>query len=80
DMAVSTAALDSLAACARAVPGVYGARMMGGGFGGSVLALVDTGLAGAAQDAIVAAYAAATGVAANAMLVRAGDGAGEVLP
>ncbi len=78
DMAVSTPALDTLTACARRVPGVYGARMMGGGFGGSVLALVDAGLAGAAQDAIVAAYAAATGVNANAMLVRAGDGAGEV--
>lgn len=80
DMAVSTAALDTLAACARRVPGVYGARMMGGGFGGSVLALVDAARAHAAQGAIVAGYAAATGVAANAMLVRAGDGAGEVVP
>ena len=78
DMAVSTAALDTLAAGARGVPGVYGARMMGGGFGGSVLALVDAAQAAAAMDAIVAAYAAVTGVAADAMLVRAGDGAGEV--
>jgi galactokinase len=32
---------DALADLARATPGVYGARQMGGGFGGGVLALVD---------------------------------------
>lgn len=38
---VSTAAIDSLVDCVQSLPGCYGARIMGAGFGGSVLALVD---------------------------------------
>ena len=79
DMAVSTAALDKLAACARAVPGVYGARMMGGGFGGSVIALVDRDRAGEAQAAIVAEYGRVLGQVPEAFVCRAVAGAGEVL-
>jgi galactokinase len=41
DMAVSTPALDRLAASLRAVPGVVGARMTGAGFGGCVVALAE---------------------------------------
>ncbi len=52
DFAVSTPALDALAARARATPGVHGARMMGGGFGGCVVALVDAAQAAAAQAAL----------------------------
>jgi galactokinase len=78
DMEVSTRELDTLAGIARTVPGVHGARMMGGGFGGSVIALVDAARADAAQAEIVARYAASTGVAATAMTVRAVDGAHEV--
>ncbi len=36
----STAELDSLAAFARSLPGVLGARLTGGGFGGGIVALV----------------------------------------
>ena len=43
DMEVSTPSLDRLAAIARKTPGVFGARMTGGGFGGCVIALVDLG-------------------------------------
>jgi galactokinase len=39
DYAVSCAELDALVAIARTVPGVYGARMTGGGFGGCIVAL-----------------------------------------
>jgi galactokinase len=38
---ISHPAVEAVAAAARAVPGVYGARMMGGGDGGSAVALVD---------------------------------------
>lgn len=41
DYEVSSPELDIMAAAAQAEPAVYGARMMGGGFGGSVIALVD---------------------------------------
>ncbi|MDZ4741686.1 MAG: galactokinase [Alphaproteobacteria bacterium] len=42
DFEVSCAELDLMVAIASRQPGVLGARMMGGGFGGSTLALVDT--------------------------------------
>jgi galactokinase len=38
---VTTPELDELASLCRDVPGVFGARMTGGGFGGSVVALLD---------------------------------------
>ena len=40
DFAVSCPELDTAVEIARATPGTLGARMMGGGFGGSILALV----------------------------------------
>lgn len=45
DFEVSTPTVDALVDAARASSGCYGARIMGAGFGGSVLALVDRGLA-----------------------------------
>jgi galactokinase len=39
DYAVSCVELDALVEIARTVPGVYGARMTGGGFGGCIVAL-----------------------------------------
>jgi galactokinase len=41
DFDVSTPALDALVAELTAVPGVYGARLTGAGFGGCVVALAD---------------------------------------
>ncbi len=38
---ISHPAVEAVAAAARSVPGVYGARMMGGGDGGSAIALID---------------------------------------
>ena len=43
DFEVSTPELDRLVAAAAAVPGCLGARLMGAGFGGSVLALLEAG-------------------------------------
>jgi len=43
DFEVSTPAVDALVERAWAVPGCLGARIMGAGFGGSVLALLDAG-------------------------------------
>jgi galactokinase len=37
--------------------GAYGARMIGGGFGGSVLALVPAAASGAVREAVIAAFA-----------------------
>jgi galactokinase len=80
DMEVSTPRVDQLAAIAQAAPGVFGARMMGGGFGGCVIALVGAGDARRAQDAIAAQYGAAIGTAPGGFVCRAVGGAGEVRP
>lgn len=44
DFEVSTPVLDDIVAQLLFLPGVYGARLTGGGFGGSVVALVDRGM------------------------------------
>ena len=44
DFAVSTEVLDALVERLRAVPGVLGARLTGGGFGGAVVALCEPGV------------------------------------
>jgi galactokinase len=61
DYEVSTPDVDALVAIALATPGVLGARLTGGGFGGAVLVLVDTGDAAALAPRIAAAYATLTG-------------------
>jgi galactokinase len=44
DYEVSCKELDAMVEAADAAPGCYGARMMGGGFGGCAIALVDASL------------------------------------
>jgi galactokinase len=53
DFEVSVPGIDALVASARRVQGVYGARLTGGGFGGSVVALVEAALRRAAGAAII---------------------------
>lgn len=48
-----------LAAATAVAAGALGARMTGGGFGGSVIALVETGVAEAVAEEVTAAFAAA---------------------
>jgi galactokinase len=79
DMQVSTDEVDRLAAIAQATPGVFGARMMGGGFGGCVIALVDAAEAERAGEAIRCAYAAVIGQRPDAFVCRAVGGAGEMV-
>jgi galactokinase len=58
DYEVSTAALDRLVTIADADADVLGARLVGGGFGGSVLALTTAGHAREAGERIAARYGA----------------------
>jgi galactokinase len=53
-------AVDRLVEIAQAEPGIVGARLTGGGFGGAIVALAVAGTGAAAAAAIAAAYAAAT--------------------
>jgi len=57
---VSTAALDAVVSAAEAVPGCLGARMVGAGFGGAVVALVSRDRAEACRGAMTAACGGAT--------------------
>jgi galactokinase len=61
DFEISISAIDTLVEIAAGTPGVFGARMTGGGFGGSIVALAAAATAGHAADEIVARYVEATG-------------------
>jgi galactokinase len=61
DFQVSTPEIDELVSIASRTRGVYGARLTGGGFGGSIVALADAGRAREAAGEIVAAYDRTTG-------------------
>jgi galactokinase len=58
DFDVSTPAIDALVALAQAEPAVFGARLTGGGFGGSIVALATADGARDAAARIAAGYAA----------------------
>ncbi|HVU02753.1 MAG TPA: galactokinase [Polyangiaceae bacterium] len=63
DFQVSTVEMDALVEHALDQPGVYGARMTGGGFGGSVLVLCDRGRAREVGRRVVGRSPGATVVA-----------------
>ena len=65
DYEISTERIDAMVAAARRVPGCYGARLVGGGFGGSAIALVER----AAAESCAAAMAAVTGIRRGTWLV-----------
>jgi galactokinase len=56
DYGVSCPELDTLVEAAEGVPGVYGARMNGGGFGGCAIALANPDAVPFLQDRVRAAY------------------------
>jgi galactokinase len=59
DYEVSCPELDRMAGIASDLDGVFGARMTGGGFGGSVIALIPEGAAPAVGQSVRDAFAAA---------------------
>ena len=70
DCEVSTGRLDAMVAAARRVPGCHGARLVGAGFGGSAIALVDR----EAAEGCAAAMSAASGVTDGTWVVRPSAG------
>ncbi len=78
DYEVSCAELDLLVALATSEPGVYGARMTGGGFGGCVIVLVETDQLEAVADRISGQYADRMGWAPGCYRIQAGAGAREI--
>ena len=70
DYEVSSAELDSLVEAARRVPGVLGSRMMGAGFGGCTISLVEAGAVPEFEARVSRDYEAETGKAPKIHVVR----------
>ncbi len=75
DYRVSCAELDTIVDIATATPGVFGARMTGGGFGGCAVVLTTPAGHTALARALPAAYHALTGRKCGIRVVCASDGA-----
>ncbi|AZG77473.1 galactokinase [Methylocystis rosea] len=78
DYEVSCAELDLMVDIARSLPGAYGARMMGGGFGGCTINLVEASRAEAFAQAMADRYRTATGVTPPILTCVPGPGVGPV--
>jgi len=75
DYEVSGKELDLLVDLASSMQGVYGARMMGGGFGGCTVNLVRAGYVSTFREEIARMYAQETGVSAETCMCKAAQGA-----
>ena len=75
DYEVSSPEQDFLVATALACPGVRGARMTGGGFGGNVLVLAEEGTAAAAAERLAEDYRKAFGMEPDILPCAPSDGA-----
>ncbi len=80
DYEVSTEEIDMLVAILQIKPDVHGARIVGGGFGGAVLALVRSTKVDTVMEDVVQEYGSRTGLNASWLEVEAGDGAQVWLP
>jgi len=78
DYAVSCPELDALVAAARQIPGCYGARLTGGGFGGCTVNLVAPEALDAFLREVPRAYAQHTGGTARMWVVQPAAGVGEM--
>jgi galactokinase len=78
DFDVTCPETDSLAAIANETPGVFGARQMGGGFGGCVIALVAADRASEAAAHIAETYGRRWNTGGDWFVCRTADGAGEL--
>ncbi|GCE13020.1 galactokinase [Tengunoibacter tsumagoiensis] len=76
---VSCDELDALVEIAQSVPGVLGARMMGGGFGGCTINLVRNEALDALRAAVEEQYPARTGRQAVIDICRAAAGPGHTI-
>jgi len=75
DFEVSCNELDTLVDVATGCPGVYGARMTGGGFGGCAIAIAEPNASQATCGIVEEAYRAEYGRDAGLWLVHAAAGA-----
>jgi galactokinase len=79
DYEVSCPELDLMVDIARSIPGTYGSRMTGGGFGGCTISLVEKSAADDFCKRIKREYEVATKVRPDVYVTTAADGAGPLL-
>ena len=79
DFEVSCSELDIMVELARKLPGVHGARMTGGGFGGCTINLVERSEARAFSAQIIDAYQHATQIRPEVYITHAAPGAGPAI-
>jgi galactokinase len=75
DYEVSSAALDAMVDAMRSVPGCYGARLTGAGFGGCAIALVKPGVEKTVADAIYEKYPKVANIWPEVYISAPGPGA-----
>ena len=80
DYEVSCPELDLMVEIAGQVEGVYGARMTGGGFGGSTVNLVKKRAVADFEGRVASEYKKATGLWPQILVSAAAEGVGEVRP
>lgn len=78
DFEVSCSELDLMVELAESIPGTYGARMTGGGFGGCTINLVERKEALRFSERIVESYQRATQIRPEVYITGAAQGAGPV--
>jgi len=78
DYQISCRELDIMVDLAQRLPGLIGARMTGGGFGGCTINLVHSAFVGDFRDDIRSAYRHATGIDAEMYVSAAGSGVTEL--
>lgn len=75
DYEVSSPQLDDLVEVVRGVPGVFGARMTGAGFGGCIVAVAERSAVGSVEAAVRRDYDPRHGVTAPVLTTRPCEGA-----
>lgn len=75
DFEASCLEADAMVALAQDLPGLIGARLTGGGFGGCTVNLVESGHAAEFAEALGARYATETGIVPETYICHASQGA-----
>ena len=78
DFEASCVEADAMVALAQDLPGLIGARLTGGGFGGCTINLVEREHAAEFSEGLSARYATETGIVPQMMICHASSGAHKV--
>jgi galactokinase len=76
DFEISCREVDIMVEIAAKIPGVFGARMTGGGFGGCTISLVEAGAVDGFKTRVAEAYRQATGLDPTIFVCSPGAGVG----